>query len=370
MIPNCKIVNNSNDAKELPSNANLDDYSIINNKEGTWYISDSSSVINKPEGYPSSGFSLNVIKINNNLTRQEFIGIGDYAPRYRYQYESNNTLNWSDGWITINITRPNESSTPYYYTDFDMYFVSQMTDGTECTSEISTQSFYEIQSTNLPILLHRQSTMNWSDNWNFFVTSKATYENSSYSGIEVIKLNYINNYVSPATIGTFTISSENNKIYIGDKGSHTETSGGVACFTADTLISTPEGLKKISEIKLEDKVNSFNEETKQIEIKTVDKLVNHLSDRIYKISVGNDIIETTYSHPFFTLEKSKCLAENLKVGDTLRTIDNRLIQITGVETIEQPNTVVYEIRVEDNNNYFVGNENQVLVYNEQSVIEG
>ena len=146
--------------------------------------------------------------------------------------------------------------------------------------------------------------------------------------------------------------------------------GGVACFAADTLVSTPEGSKKISEIKLGDTVNSFNENTKQIKIKTVDKLVNHLSDRIYKISVGNDIIETTYSHPFFTLEKGKCLAENLKVGDTLRTIDNRLIQITGVEIIEQPDTIVYEIRVEDNNNYFVGNENQVLVYNEQSVIEG
>lgn len=145
--------------------------------------------------------------------------------------------------------------------------------------------------------------------------------------------------------------------------------GGVACFTADTLVSTPEGLKKISEIKLGDTVNSFNENTKQIEIKTVDKLVNHLSDKIYKISVKNDIIETTWSHPFFTLEKGKCLAENLKVGDTLRTIDNRLIQITGVEIIEQPNTIVYEIRVEDNNNYFVGNKNQVLVYNEQSVIE-
>lgn len=145
--------------------------------------------------------------------------------------------------------------------------------------------------------------------------------------------------------------------------------GGVACFTADTLVSTPEGLKKISEIELGDTVNSFNEDTKQIEIKTVDKLVNHLSDKIYKISVGTDIIETTWSHPFFTLEKGKCLAENLKVGDTLRTIDNRLIQITGVEIIEQPDTIVYEIRVEDNNNYFVGNENQVLVYNEQSVIK-
>ena len=146
--------------------------------------------------------------------------------------------------------------------------------------------------------------------------------------------------------------------------------GGVACFTENTLISTPNGLKKISEIKLDDNINSFNEETKQIETKTVDKLVNHITDKIYKISVGDEIIETTYSHPFFTLEKGKCIAENLKVGDTLRTLDNRLIQITGVEIIEQPDTTVYEIRVTDNHNYFVGNINQVLVYNEKSVIEG
>lgn len=145
--------------------------------------------------------------------------------------------------------------------------------------------------------------------------------------------------------------------------------GGVACFTENTLISTPNGLKKISEIKLDDNINSFNEETKQIETKTVDKLVNHITDKIYKISVGDEIIETTYSHPFFTLEKGKCIAENLKVGDTLRTLDNRLIQITGVEIIEQPDTTVYEIRVTDNHNYFVGNINQVLVYNEKSVIE-
>ena len=158
-------------------------------------------------------------------------------------------------------------------------------------------------------------------------------------------------------------------VYKGENLNESSGGGAVACFTENTLISTTDGLKKISEIKVNDTVNSFNEDTKQIEIKTVDKLVNHITDKIYKVSIGNEIIETTYSHPFFTLEKGKCLAENLKVGDTLRTLDNRLIQITGIEIVEQPNTAVYEIRVTDNHNYFVGSINQVLVYNEKSVIE-
>lgn len=146
--------------------------------------------------------------------------------------------------------------------------------------------------------------------------------------------------------------------------------GGVACFTADTLISTPTELKKISDIKVGDKVYSYNDKKKVIEEKKVDKLVNHLTDTIYKITVGNnEVIETTYSHPFFVLEKGKCIAENLEVGDTLRTLDNRLIQITNIEIIEQKDTTVYEIRVKGNNNYYVGEQNSVLVYNEKSVIE-
>ena len=51
--------------------------------------------------------------------------------------------------------------------------------------------------------------------------------------------------------------------------------GGGGCFTADTLVKTENGYKKIIDITNKDKVYTINEETEEIELKTVEQLVEH-----------------------------------------------------------------------------------------------
>lgn len=145
------------------------------------------------------------------------------------------------------------------------------------------------------------------------------------------------------------------------------TAGGLACFTGNTKVYTSEGLRDIADIDIGDKVLSYNAEEKIIELKPVDKVVSHTADKIYRIDIDAEVIESSWSHPFYTENRGRILAKDLKVGDVLRCYDDRLIEIKSIEIVDEP-TDVYEIRVKDNNNYFVGS-NSVLVYNEDSVLD-
>lgn len=147
------------------------------------------------------------------------------------------------------------------------------------------------------------------------------------------------------------------------------TGGGpAACFTENTQVETENGFKSISEIKVGDKVYSYNFETEEIELKEVDKLINHKINQIINVYTDNEILETTWSHPFYVLFKNKVLARNLKVKDQLRMKNNMITKVNQLIISElKKEKTVYEIRVKDNNNYFVGNSG-ILVYNETSVL--
>lgn len=135
--------------------------------------------------------------------------------------------------------------------------------------------------------------------------------------------------------------------------------GGQACFTGNMKVFTDNGTKNISNIKIGDKVLSYN--GKEQEFKEVDKLVSHRANKLYVING----IEATCSHPFYTNNGIK-LAQDLTKEDKLISIKNEYIDISSIE-IKETNEEVYEIRVKDNNNYYVEN---ILVHNESSVLEG
>lgn len=147
--------------------------------------------------------------------------------------------------------------------------------------------------------------------------------------------------------------------------------GGMACFTANTKVATENGYKSISEIKVGDLVYSYNYKTKEVELKEVDKLVTHDTDEIYNIKVNDEVIETTWSHPFYVVNekvaRGRIQARCLVVGDILLGKDGKLFKVDKVEPINRSEKV-YEIRVKDNNCYFVG-DTSILVYNEESVLK-
>lgn len=89
------------------------------------------------------------------------------------------------------------------------------------------------------------------------------------------------------------------------------------CFIAGTKILTEHGKKNIEDIKVGDKVWSWNETTKKQELKPVVQLFrNNKRDMVY-LTVGGEKITTTTEHPFYVKVKGWLRAENLLDTDIL-----------------------------------------------------
>ncbi len=85
------------------------------------------------------------------------------------------------------------------------------------------------------------------------------------------------------------------------------------CFTAGTKVLTDEGEKNIEDIEVGDKVLSKDEETGEVAYKEVTATFNHETDEIYKIHVGDQVIESTFNHPFYVKAKGGRLSKTSKL---------------------------------------------------------
>ena len=94
------------------------------------------------------------------------------------------------------------------------------------------------------------------------------------------------------------------------------------CFPKNTLVNTPNGLKKISTLKIGDPVYSYNENTGAIEL---DEVENNLERKVdpgellrINLDIGNQgVIKTTKEHPFYVKNKGWVEAKDLNPGDIL-----------------------------------------------------
>jgi RHS repeat-associated protein len=152
----------------------------------------------------------------------------------------------------------------------------------------------------------------------------------------------------------------------------------LCCFVAGTPIHTVDGLKPIEQIKVGDKVLSYDEKTKQLEYKTVASTFFGVKTNIVKLRIEGEkaIFTTTNEHPFYAKIKQKSgdllssdegeegewkTAGFLKVGDKILTLEGKWSRILKIELEIKP-TFVYNFEVEGNHNYFVG-EYGVLSHN-------
>jgi RHS repeat-associated protein len=149
---------------------------------------------------------------------------------------------------------------------------------------------------------------------------------------------------------------------------------GKACFVKGTLIHTKEGLVPIEEIKSGDEVLSYNQDTKQTEYKPVIETYIRYTETIVKLEIEGEAkaVETTQEHPFYIrIHKARDSigdddgdwrdAGSLKIGDEVLSSVGTWQKIVGVEQKERSEQV-YNFAVEDNHNYFVG-QNGTLVHN-------
>jgi hypothetical protein len=132
------------------------------------------------------------------------------------------------------------------------------------------------------------------------------------------------------------------------------SSGGCNCFTAGTKVLTDEGEKNIEDIEVGDRVLAKNEETGEQAYKEVTVLHRNEKDTTYKLSVGNQIIETTDNHPFWVDGKGWVLAVDLRVGDELVQSNGNHLKIDSIEIVHHDEKVkVYNFTVADFHTYFV-----------------
>lgn len=75
----------------------------------------------------------------------------------------------------------------------------------------------------------------------------------------------------------------------------------------------------------------------------------------------------TWSHPVFVKDEGEVQVQSLRVGDVLVDKNDNGIKIISIIKNKEIENPVYEIWVENNRNYFVG-DSSILVYSEREVI--
>lgn len=91
-----------------------------------------------------------------------------------------------------------------------------------------------------------------------------------------------------------------------------------SCLPADTLVDTDQGVKEIADIKVGEKVRSYNHDKGKYEYKPVTKLIkNPAEDSVLVLYLSNgSAIISTNTHRHFTGDKYT-MAQDIKIGDYL-----------------------------------------------------
>ena len=139
----------------------------------------------------------------------------------------------------------------------------------------------------------------------------------------------------------------------------------VGCFVAGTQVQTVNGLVNIEDIQVGDQVYSVDLATGETVISSVAWVQEtRYTDATYTIYAGGEEIVTTYEHPFYVIGKEWVAAEDLAVGDVIKTMTGE-VTITDIVYTELETPVqVYNFMVDGTHNYLI-TESGILVHNVQ-----
>ena len=133
------------------------------------------------------------------------------------------------------------------------------------------------------------------------------------------------------------------------------------CFPAGTKVHTQWGLADIEKLEVGVPVLTYNEATGEQEYKKVKKVMRRMTRRMCALELSNgSTIEVTPEHRFFSNGEWTPI-EELNVNDTLQLKDNSIVVIEN-KIIFPTFVEVYNLEIEDNENYYVTEEG-VLVHN-------
>ena len=171
-------------------------------------------------------------------------------------------------------------------------------------------------------------------------------------------------YSMPQPYASYTM-----KIVVTDASNNESVAyetAGVQCFLAGTQVLTNNGLKNIEDIKMGELVYSINVDTNEKELKQITALYTGLTDEVYEITIGDEVIKTTPKHEFYIVDKGWIRAYALEEGDQIVSTGETPMVITKiVHKKNQEPTPVYNMTVEGNHNYLV-TKYRLLVHNASS----
>ena len=104
-----------------------------------------------------------------------------------------------------------------------------------------------------------------------------------------------------------------------------------ASFLPGTLVKTPDGSKKIEDIKAGDEVLSFKDET--VTYSKVIKIFKYPKPYYYTLEAGEYVVKVTYNHPFYIGSSQFKIVEELKIDDTVYVLENS--QLTAKEITQK-----------------------------------
>ncbi len=164
---------------------------------------------------------------------------------------------------------------------------------------------------------------------------------------------------------------------------------GTLCFAAGTKVLAENGQKNIEDVKVGDRVLSYNEQTGKQEYKRVLRLFRNETKEWCHVFVDGEEIISTPGHKYYlpentyNRERNEKLehqsyagltekwvsAKNLKAGDKVLFSDGRygVVEKVEIEKLESSETT-YNFEVEDFHTYYVGAG--VLVHNLDCKIHG
>ncbi len=135
------------------------------------------------------------------------------------------------------------------------------------------------------------------------------------------------------------------------------------CFVAGTKVLTENGYVNIENIKVGDKVYSYNFNNNELELKKVINLINSEAKETYKMDIGDQTIEMSVRHELYIIDKGWTRAYDVKVGDKMISSDDKIVTIKKIDLVTYDTPIkTYNLTVEGNNNYFV-TYSKVLVHN-------
>ena len=140
----------------------------------------------------------------------------------------------------------------------------------------------------------------------------------------------------------------------------------VYCFVKGTKVKTENGFKNIEDIKIGDKVYSYNLNNNSLELKKVLNTIKSNTIDTYKVTIGGKTVEMSPKHQLYIIDKGWVRAYDLNVNDKLLDVNGKQITISKIEYKKYDSPIdTYNLTIEGNNNYFV-TDIQVLVHNAPS----